>query len=58
MSNELQYWPIEFLLVGKTEYCPGVCQGTDPQDAMKNFLENHSPSMETVVAIRVTDVDL
>lgn len=56
MSNELQYWPIEFLLVGKTSYYPGICLGTDAQDAIKQFLENYSPSMGTIMAIRVPDV--
>jgi hypothetical protein len=56
MSNESQYWPIEFLLVGEANYYPGVCLGNDPQDAIKTFLENYSPSMGTIVAIRVPDV--
>jgi hypothetical protein len=56
MSNELKYWPIEFLLAGKEDYYPGVCQGTEPQDAIKTFLENYSPSMGIIVAIRVPDV--
>lgn len=56
MSNEQQYWPIEFLLVGKTNYYPGVCQGADAQNAIKTFLENHSPSMGTIMAIRVPNV--
>jgi len=51
-----QYWPIEFLLVGKENYYPGVCQGTDAQDAIKTFIENYSPSMGTIKAIRVLDV--
>jgi len=53
---ELQYWPIEFLLVGKADYYPGICRGTDAQDAIKQFLENYSPSMGTIMAIRVLDV--
>jgi hypothetical protein len=56
MSNESQYWPIEFLLVGKANYYPGVCLGTDPQDAIMTFVENYSPSMGTIKAIRVLDV--
>jgi hypothetical protein len=56
VSNELQYWPIEFLLVGKADYYRGVCQGIDAQDAIKQFLENYSPSMETIMAIHVPDV--
>jgi len=56
MSHEPQYWPIEFLLVGKANYYPGVCQGTDAQDAIKTFLENYSPSMGTIMAIRVPNV--
>jgi hypothetical protein len=56
MSDGSQYWPIEFLLVGKANYYPGVCLGTDPQDAIKTFLENYSPSMGTIKAIRVPDV--
>lgn len=56
MSNKSQYWPIEFLLAGKTECYPGVCQGTDPQDAIKTFLENYSPSMGIIKAIRVPDL--
>jgi len=55
MSKEPQYWPIEFLIVGKADYYPGVCQGTDPQGAIKTFLENYSPSMGTIMAIRVPD---
>jgi hypothetical protein len=55
MSDELQYWPIEFLLVGKADYYPGVCRGTDPHDAMKVFLENYSPK-GTIIAIRVPDI--
>jgi len=54
MSNELKYWPIEFLLVGKADYYPGVCLVTDAQDALKTFLENYSPSMGTIMRIRVT----
>jgi hypothetical protein len=56
MNNESQYWPIEFLLVGKANYYPGVCLGTDPPDAIKTFLENYSPSMGTIMAIRVPNV--
>ena len=51
-----QYWPIEFLLVGKTNYYPGICLGTDAQDVIKTFLENYSPSMGTIMAIRVLDI--
>ena len=29
----------------------------DPQDAIRTFLENYSPSMGTIVAIRVPGVD-
>ena len=56
ISSKLQYWPVEFLLVGKPEYYPGICLGTDAQDAIKQFLENYSPSMGTIMAIRVPDV--
>lgn len=55
MSDQPQYWPIEFLLVGKADYYPGVCQGADPHDAMKVFLENYSPK-GTIMAIRVPDI--
>jgi hypothetical protein len=54
MSDQLQYWPIEFLLVGKADYYPGVCRGTDPHDAMKVLLENYSPK-GTIMAIRAPD---
>jgi hypothetical protein len=57
-ERKLQYWPIEFLLVGNENYYPGVCLGTDPQDAIKTFLENYSPSMGIIEAIRVPDVNV
>lgn len=48
-----KHWRIEFLLSGKTEWYPGSALGTDEQDAIKTFLENHSPSMGIIVGIRV-----
>jgi len=43
-------------LPGKAEYHPRSALGPDPQDAIKTFLENYSPSMGIIVAIRVPDV--
>lgn len=49
-------WRIEFLLAGKADWYPGSALGTDAQDAIETFLENYSPSMGTIVGIRVPDV--
>jgi hypothetical protein len=53
-----EFFPIEFELQGKEGTRHGVCQGTDPQDAIRNFLTDYPTSGDcgTIVAIRVTDV--
>ena len=50
-----EFFPIEFELAGKEGIRQGVCQGTDPQDAIKNFLGDYPTSGDcgTIVAIRV-----
>ena len=55
-DDQGKHWPIEFLLSGKTEWYPGSELGTNPQDAIKMFLENYSQSMGTIVGIRVPSV--
>jgi hypothetical protein len=53
-----QHWPIEFLLFGKTEWYPGSALGKNAQNAIKTFLENYSPSMGKIIAIRVPIVHM
>jgi hypothetical protein len=55
MEAEERYYQLEFLLRGKTEWYPGMTLATDEQDAIRNFLSDYSPSMGTIVAVRVLD---
>lgn len=54
----MEFFPIEFELRGARGTRQGVCQGTDPQDAIKNFLADYPTSGDcgTIVAIRVPGV--
>ena len=54
-----EFFPIEFELQGKKSTRQGVCQGTDPMDAIKNFLAEYPTSGDcgAIVAIRVPGVD-
>ena len=48
-----QYFDLEFLLRGKSEWYPGTTLATDEQSAISNFLIDYSPSMGTIVAVHV-----
>jgi len=54
-----EFFPIEFELARKEGTRQGVCQGTNPMDAIKNFLAEFPTSGDcgTIVAIRVPGVD-
>jgi hypothetical protein len=53
MKTEQRYYQLEFLLRGKTEWYSGMTLATDEQDAIRNFLSDYSPSMGTIVAMRI-----
>jgi hypothetical protein len=54
-----EYYPIEFELQGKEGKRSGVTLGSNPQDAIKNFLAEYPMSGDcgTIVAIRVPRLD-
>jgi len=55
-----EFFPIEFELAGKERTRQGVCQGSDPMDAIKNFLADYPTwgDCGTIVAIRVPGVEI
>jgi hypothetical protein len=48
-----RYFPIEYQLEGKSEWRSATTLSTDKTSALRNFLIDYSPSMGTIVGVRI-----